>query len=80
MVNEMGWIIFLGTSLADIPIIYTNTDRDLFLRNHNNIRYLISQGHMIDKTSFSFSNLSLIETNLCGCIGRSLSQMGLVPR
>jgi hypothetical protein len=60
LVNERGWIIVFGTSFVYIPIIYTNTDRALFLVNRNKIGHPINQSHRIDKASFKkFFNFKL---------------------
>jgi hypothetical protein len=50
--DERGRIIVLRTRFIDIPIIYTNTDRTLFLIHRNKIGYPISQSQRIDKVSF----------------------------
>jgi hypothetical protein len=64
LVNEIGWIIFFGTSFVYIPIIYTNMNRALFFVNQNKIGHPISQSHRIDKAGFrKFFNFDLNSNN-----------------
>jgi hypothetical protein len=49
MINERGWITILWTSFFQIPIIDTDLNSAMFLRDWKEVGESLSQGNWVDK-------------------------------